>query len=155
MQALQAENASQPAIAARCCVSLSCVEKLWQRFRCSGSSAAKPHAGGRRRALIDHTALLRREVEHQPDATLEELRERLAAAQGPQVSAATICRDLQRLQLPVKKKSLHASEHDTERVQTLRLAFRGTVQDLDVNCLKFVDEAGVNLAMTQQFPLIV
>ena len=103
MQALQAGNASQPAIAARFCVSLSFVEKLWQRFRRSGSSAAKPHAGGRRRALRDHTALLRREVEHQPDATLEELRERLAAAQGPQVSAATICRELQRLQLPVKK----------------------------------------------------
>lgn len=110
MQALQAGNASQPAIAARFCVSLSFVEKLWQRFRRSGSSAAKPHAGGRRRALIDHTALLRREVEHQPDATLEELRERLAVAQGPQVSAATICRELQRLQLPVKKsRSTHQS----------------------------------------------
>lgn len=33
----------------------------------------------------------------------------------------------------------------------MRLAFRGTVQDLDVNCLKFVDEAGVNLAMTRCF----
>ena len=50
-----------------------------------------------------------------------------------------------------KKKSLHASERDTERVQTLRRAFRGTVQDLDVNCLKFVDEAGVNLAMPRRF----
>ena len=33
----------------------------------------------------------------------------------------------------------------------MRLAFHGTVQDLDVNCLKFVDEAGVNLAMTRRF----
>lgn len=103
MQALQAGDASQPVIAARFCVSLSFVEKLWQRFRRSGSSAAKPHAGGRRRALTDHSALLRREVEHQPDATLEELRERIVAAQGPQVSPATICRELQRLKLPVKK----------------------------------------------------
>ena len=63
MQALQAGNASQPAIAARCCVRLSFVEIRWQRFRHSGSRAAQPHAGGRRRALIDHTALLRREVE--------------------------------------------------------------------------------------------
>jgi transposase len=93
MQALQAGEASQPAIAARFCVSLSFVEKLWQRFRRSGSSAAKPHAGGRRRALADHTALLRREVAQQPDATLKELRERIAAAQGPQVSSATICRE--------------------------------------------------------------
>jgi DDE superfamily endonuclease len=50
-----------------------------------------------------------------------------------------------------KKKSLHASERDTARVQTLRLAFRGTVQDLDVDRLKFVDEAGVTLAMTRRF----
>ena len=103
VQALQAGHASQPAIAARFCVSLSFIEKLWQRLRRSGSSAAKPHAGGRRRALTDHTALLRREVERQPDATLEELRERIVAAQGPQVSPATICRELQRLKLPVKK----------------------------------------------------
>jgi transposase len=33
----------------------------------------------------------------------------------------------------------------------LRLAFRGTVQDLDVGRLKFVDESGVNLAMTRRF----
>ena len=103
IQALEAGNASQPAIAERFCVSLSFVEKLWQRFRRSGSSAAQPHAGGRRRALTEHTTLLRREVEHQPDATLEELRERIVAAQGPQVSTATICRELQRLKLPVKK----------------------------------------------------
>jgi transposase len=103
IDALAAGAASQPAIAARFSVSLSLVEKLWQRFRHSGSSAAKPHAGGRQRALTDHAALLRREVEHQPDATLEELRERIAAAQGPQVSTATICRELQRLKLPVKK----------------------------------------------------
>jgi transposase len=102
-QALEAGNASQPAIAARFCVRLSFVEKLWQRFRRSGSSAAHPHAGGRRRALTEHTTLLRREVAHQPDATLEAWRERIAAAQGPQVSTATICRALPRLKLPVKK----------------------------------------------------
>jgi hypothetical protein len=33
----------------------------------------------------------------------------------------------------------------------LRLAFRETVQDLDVHRLKFVDESGVNLAMTRRF----
>jgi hypothetical protein len=43
----------------------------------------KPHAGGKPRAPQEHTALLRHEVAQQPDATLEELRERVAAAQGP------------------------------------------------------------------------
>lgn len=103
IDALAAGEATQRTMAERFCVSLSCVEKLWRRFRRSGSAAAKPHAGGKRRYLKDHTALLRREVEKQPDATREELRERIAAAQGPRVSSATICRELQRLQLPLKK----------------------------------------------------
>jgi hypothetical protein len=50
-----------------------------------------------------------------------------------------------------KKKSLHAAERDTERIQTLRTAFRETVQDLDVRQLKFVDASGVNVAMTRRF----
>ena len=50
-----------------------------------------------------------------------------------------------------KKKSLHAAERDTERVQTLRTTFRETVHNLDVHRLKLVDEAGVNLAMTRRF----
>jgi transposase len=103
IQALTAGEATQLAIATRFCVSVSFVEKLWRRLRRSGSSAAKPHAGGKQRRLKDHADFLRCEVEKQPEATLEELRERLAAAQGPRVSSATICRELQRLQLSRKK----------------------------------------------------
>jgi transposase len=100
---LEAGQATQPAVAERFCVSLSFVAKLWQRWRHSGSGAAKPHAGGKPRRLTDHTETLRHEVAQHPDATLEELRDRVVAAQGPQVSPATICRELQRLQLPRKK----------------------------------------------------
>lgn len=103
LQALEAGTATQRAIAERFCVSGSFVEKLWQRWRRSGSSAAKPHAGGRQGSLKDHLEFLRHEVAKQPDATLADLRDRLAAAQGPQVSPATICRALQRLKLPRKK----------------------------------------------------
>src|SRR5262252_9417447 len=103
IQALEAGTETQQAIAARFCVSGSFVEKLWQRWRQSGSSAAKPHAGGRQGTLKDHLERLRTEVAKQPDATLAELRDRIVAAQGPQVSRATICRALQRLRLPLKK----------------------------------------------------
>src|SRR5262245_28828321 len=102
IHALEADEATQRKVAERFCVSLSFVEKLWHRWRDSGSCAAKPHAGGKQRALKDHTELLRSEVAQQPDATWEALRERVAA-KGPQVSPATICRELQRLQLPIKK----------------------------------------------------
>ena len=50
-----------------------------------------------------------------------------------------------------KKKSLHAAERDTERVRTLRTAFRETVQALDISRLKFVDESGTTLAMTRRY----
>jgi transposase len=103
IQALQAGTTTQRAIAARFCVSGAFVEKLWHRWRHSGSSAAKPHAGGRQGSLTDHLEFLRSEVAKQPDATLADLRERLIAAQGPRVSTATICRALQRLKLPLKK----------------------------------------------------
>jgi transposase len=103
IQALEAGTATQHAIAERFCVSGSFVEKLWQRRRRSGSSAAKPHAGGRQGHLKDHLEFLRSEVAKQPDATLADLRARLVAAQGPQVSTATLCRALQRLKLPLKK----------------------------------------------------
>jgi transposase len=101
--ALEAGTETQRAIAERFCVSSSFVEKLWQRWRQSGSSAPKPHAGGRQGALKDHLELLRTEVAKQPDATLTELRDRIVAVQGPRVSAATLCRALQRLRLPLKK----------------------------------------------------
>ena len=112
IQALEAGTATQRVIAARFCVSTAFVEKLWQRWRRSGSSAAKPYAGGRPGALKDHLELLRTEVATQPDATLVELRDRIVAPQGPRVSPATICRALQRLRLPLKKS------HSTPRSGT-------------------------------------
>jgi transposase len=100
---LEAGQDTQPAVAERFRVSPSFVAKLWQRWRHSGTGAAKPHAGGTARRLKDHTETLRNAVAQHPDATLEELRDHVVAAQGPQVSPATICRELQRLRLSRKK----------------------------------------------------
>jgi|SRR5215203_3489339 transposase len=83
-------------------VSTAWIRRLLQRRRETGSFAALPHAGGpapkmnpeRRERLV---AL----VSEQPDATLEELRERL----GAPVHFGTIGRTLAQLGLTVKKKS--------------------------------------------------
>src|SRR5919202_392161 len=88
IQALAAGTETQRAIAERFCVSGSFVEKLWPRWRGSGSSAAKPHAGGRQCALKGYLELLRTEGAKQPEATLAAWRDRLMAAQGPRVSVA-------------------------------------------------------------------
>ena len=102
---------TQEEVADRFTVSLSFVEKLWRCWRETGSCAALPHAGGRQRALREHEAAIREEVASQPDVTLAELSERLASAGAPSVSLATICAELQRLDLPRKKsRSTTASE---------------------------------------------
>lgn len=103
IDAIETKEESQSEVANRFSVSLSFVEKLLHRWRKSGTCAAHPHAGGQRRHLTAHSETLRREVEEQPDATLSELRDRVVAANGPRVSPATICRELQRLKLPLKK----------------------------------------------------
>jgi transposase len=49
------------------------------------------------------------------------------------------------------KKSLHASERDTPRVQQARAIYQQRITALDLQRLKCVDESGVNLAMTRLY----
>lgn len=101
---IQANDLSQAAIAQHFLVSLPFVEKLWHRFRTTGSYHAKPFAGGVKRFLKDDEQMLRQLVKEQPDATLAELCERVSEATGKtRVTTATMCVELQRLKLPLKK----------------------------------------------------
>lgn len=50
-----------------------------------------------------------------------------------------------------QKKSLHSSERDTPRVLKAREEYREAAEEFDLERLKFVDEAGVNLALTRLF----
>lgn len=101
--ALEAK-ASQRSVAERFQVSKAFVEKLWRRYRETGSCGALPRGGGRQRSLAGHDEVLRAQVADQSGATLEELCETVAAAVGVRVSAPTMCRELKRLSLPLKKK---------------------------------------------------
>jgi hypothetical protein len=55
------------------------------------------------------------------------------------------------LGLATQKKSLHASERDTPRVQQARQDYHRRSTGLDSRRLKFVDESSVNLAMTRLY----
>lgn len=105
LRACDAHRRSQRAIAQLLSVSQSCVEKLLRRRRTTGTIAALPHGGGRK-PTCDTAALarVRDVVQEQPDATLEELCERLHVERGLRVSVPTMCRLLSRLGLPRKKK---------------------------------------------------
>src|SRR4051812_23453843 len=92
--ALDDREGSQRQIARRFRVSLSFVSRLLRRRRRTGSLDPKPHGGGRPPALTpEQLEMLRQLVQHQPDATLEELRQRL----GVSCSIAALCRALKGL----------------------------------------------------------
>jgi transposase len=101
--ALEAGEESQAAIAETFAVSLSTVEKWWRCWHQTGRCTALPHAGGEPRALRGCAAFIRAEVEKQPDVTLEELCARVTQAEGVTASPSMMCRELQRLRLPLKK----------------------------------------------------
>ncbi|MBW4457377.1 MAG: hypothetical protein KME55_34600 [Nostoc indistinguendum CM1-VF10] len=46
---------------------------------------------------------------------------------------------------------MHASEKYTERVQKLRVEYWTTIGEVNLKDLVFIDEAGVNIAMTRLF----
>src|SRR5947209_5058030 len=133
-------------LAARFQVSLSFVARLVRHRRQTGTLTPKPHGGGQPPALgTAEEARLRDLVAEQPDATLDELRQRL----GLRCSRTAVWRALQRLRLSRKKKTLRADERDTPRVQALRQAFDQKLATLAPEHLVFVDESGATTAMTR------
>src|SRR5206468_11909551 len=92
-------------LAARFKVNTSTITRLLKLRRETGSFEPRPHGGGVEPTL-DHNALerLRKLVEETPDATLEAIRQEI----GVSGSRMIICRALQKLGLPLKRKSPHA-----------------------------------------------
>lgn len=146
------EGPSQRKIAKRFGVTLSFVEKLLKQQRETGDIAAKPHGGGRSLKLsAEQFSLVAALVEADNDATLEELAQQLQQKTMIRVSRSTMGRVLQKLKLTRKKKTLHASERDTPRVQQARLDYWEKIREVDPEDLVFIDESGVNLAMIRLY----
>ena len=148
LDAADNREGSRRELAARSCLDASTITRLLQLRRRTGSSDPRPHGGGMAPTL-DHDALerLRTLVEQTPDATLEALKQEL----GVTGSKMIICRALQKLGLPLKKKSKHASERDTPEVQEERREFAEEVEPIEPKRLVFVDETGVTTAMTPAY----
>ena len=148
----QKTHESNQQIAARFQVSYSFVRRLMKRYEATGSIDSNPHGGGKPSLLnsqqIDVVIQL---VEEDNDATLKQLCTRLFEKTGTEVSLPTMCRLLQKLELTRKKKTLHASEAQTQRVQKLRAQYWTAIGDVKLSDLVFIDETGVNLAMTRRY----
>jgi len=151
IEALEADLETRQEIADTYGVSRSYVQKVWRRWRETSNRAALPRGGGRLRTLATHAERIRAEVEQQPDVTLAELCERIAARKGSRASFSMMCRELRRLNLPRKKKVVHASERDTPRVQAARADYRETMVEFIAKHLKFIDESGVHLSFTRLY----
>ncbi|NJO79702.1 MAG: IS630 family transposase [Cyanobacteria bacterium RM1_2_2] len=143
-------NISQRELALQFQVAVSFVETLLKRYRETGSVQPKVRTQQTPTKLnVEQISVLEQLVEAQNDATLQELRDRLAQKTGVSVSSTTIHRMLVKLNLSVSKKTFHASEKETERVQQQRVEFWQLVRGILAKDLIFIDEAGVNLAMAR------
>ena len=129
-------------------VSLSFVVRLLQRYRRTGSVQPAPHAGGPVSKFDPPTVeRLLQLVREQPDATLDELRQRL----GVRCHLSTIARILKKRRITRKKKTHHAQERDTPRVQAQRQAFDEKMAGIDPARLVFVDETGATTALDRPY----
>jgi transposase len=146
--AVDHHEGSRRAIARRFRVDVSCITRLLQLRRQTGSLEPRPHGGGKPPTL-DHDGLqrLRGLVQERPDATLEELRQHLNLSG----SIMIVWRGLEKLDITRKKKTQHADERDRPDVQKKRRSFRREVKSIDPQRLVFVDETGVTTAMTPAY----
>src|SRR5437763_3904831 len=148
LEAVDNNEGSRRKLAVRFKVNTATITKLLRLRRETGSIEPRPHAGGVTPTLDDDALRrLRTLVEETPDATLESLRQRM----GISGSRMIICRALQKLGLPIKKKSPHASERDTPGVEQERGEFAEEVEPIEPGRLVFVDETGVTTAMTPAY----
>jgi transposase len=146
LDTIQRGDGSVRQIARRFLVSVSFVTRLLRLYRSTGSLEPRPHGGGNPAVLeAEDLERLRELIRQQPDATLEECRQRLGAS----CSTMTISRALRKLGLPRKKKVPRAAEQDRPDVQEKRREFCEEMAGIDPRRLVFVDECGANTAMTR------
>lgn len=85
-------------------VSLSFVQDLLQRYRRTGSVAPRPQGGGNPGKIKPYLAVVQQLHQQQPDASLTERCEQLAATAPVHVGRTTMHRALQQLGLTRKKR---------------------------------------------------
>ena len=104
VEAYERGEGTQRGLAARFGVSGTFVVDLLRRYRQTRSVEPKPHGGGQQPRLNEEgLRVVRALVKEDPDATLNELIERVEARHGVRISNPTMSRELTRLNLPRKK----------------------------------------------------
>jgi transposase len=146
--AVDNREGSRRDIARRFQIDVSCITRLLQLRRQTGSLDPRPHGGGKR-SMLDHDGLerLRDLAQERLDATLQELRQHLNISG----SIMIVWRGLRELDITRKKKTQHADERHRPDVQKKRRSFRRKVKSIEPKRPVFVDETGVTTAMTPAY----
>jgi transposase len=93
-------------VAARFSVSVGFVKKMLSLKRTTGDLAPRGHGGGRSASLsARQRQLISRQARARNDISLAELQAILQEQEGVSVHVSTICRALQQLDLPHKKRA--------------------------------------------------
>ena len=152
IETYQNEEITQKELAKRFRVSQSFITKLLRRYRETGEIGPKPFRGGVQLKLNpEQITILAELIEKNNDATLEELCVIIKIETGVAISRATMGRMTNKLKYTYKKKTLHPSEKETERVQKLRVEFWEKIRSIPPEDLVFIDESGLNLAFTRLY----
>lgn len=107
IDAWNSKEGTQAQLAERFKVSLSFVKRVLRRYRNSGQREAKPRGATVVPTISGETLLLvQRLIENKPDIFLEELCEQLEKRTQFKVSLSTMCRAVQRLEMPRKKNTV-------------------------------------------------
>jgi transposase len=101
VSAIEKGDSSFRKVAQRFCVSKSCVQKLVAQKRTEGHVVPRKQGGSMISPAMEYKDQLMAIVEKQADATLAEYCELLFDQTGLWVSPSTMCRTLQRLNLPL------------------------------------------------------
>ncbi len=100
VSAYKNNEGTQREIAQKFCVSLSFVQNLLRRYRCSGTVEPKPHGGGQSPKLNpEQIAVLTQIVKENKNLTLIQLCQKLEQLTGVWVSRATMGRMIHKLNL--------------------------------------------------------
>ncbi len=119
------EPISQRQLAKRFCVTLSFVQKLLKQSRETGDIRPKTYRCGRNLKLTPEQMIALGDlIEENNDATLAELSKLFLERTGILLSVTTVARIAERLRI-TRKKTLHPTEKEIERVQKLRQEYKG------------------------------
>jgi len=105
------------------------VQTYRKRWEATGNVLPRPHGGGRSRKIDD--ALLRQLLEEKNDWTLDQLAVEYALRHGGErVARSTMSQAVRRLEWTRKKKTIHADEQNSPRVQRLRAQFASDIEQV-------------------------